>query len=115
MEAHHSANDQRLLPGGVNEMTPDTVTDIVRQALYVALQISAPLLIIAMVVGFGISLFQSVTQINEMTVTFVPKILIFALTLGAFFPWILKTIMHYTINILVHRWDAIISLSNYAN
>ncbi len=95
-------------------MTPDTVTDIVRQALYVSLQVSAPLLIIAMVVGFGISLFQSVTQINEMTLTFVPKILIFAAVLAVFFPWILKIITKYTINILVHQWDALISASNYA-
>ncbi len=96
-------------------MTPDIVTDIVRQALYVSLQVSAPLLIIAMVVGFSISLFQSVTQINEMTLTFVPKILIFATTLGVFFPWILKTIIKYTLNILVHQWDQIVSLSNYAS
>ena len=95
-------------------MTPDTVTDIVRQALYVALQVSAPLLIMAMIVGFGISLFQSVTQINEMTLTFVPKILIFAAILGIFFPWILKILTRFTINILVHQWDAIATSSNYA-
>lgn len=96
-------------------MTPDTVTDIIRQALYIALQISSPMLIIAMVVGFGISLFQSVTQINEMTLTFVPKILIFAATLGVFFPWILKIIISYTMNILVNQWDNIISVSHYAS
>jgi flagellar biosynthetic protein FliQ len=95
-------------------MTPDTITDIVRQALYVSLQVSAPLLIIAMVVGFGISLFQSVTQINEMTLTFVPKILIFATILAIFFPWILKILSKYTLNILVHQWDAIVNASNYA-
>ena len=95
-------------------MTPDTVTDIVRQALYVALQVSAPLLIIAMVVGFGISLFQSVTQINEMTLTFVPKILIFAAILAIFFPWILKILVKYTLNILVDQWDNIVNSTNYA-
>ncbi len=95
-------------------MTPDTITDIVRQALYVALQVSAPLLIIAMIVGFGISLFQSVTQINEMTLTFVPKILIFAAVLGIFFPWILKILTKYTLNILVNQWDALITTSTYA-
>ena len=94
-------------------MTVDQITDIVRQALYVALQVSAPLLIIAMIIGFGISLFQSVTQINEMTLTFVPKILIFALALGIFFPWILKTVIHYTNNILVDQWDKVVDVSNY--
>jgi flagellar biosynthetic protein FliQ len=94
-------------------MTPDQVTDIMRQSLFVALQVSAPLLIIAMIVGFGISIFQSVTQINEMTLTFVPKILIFAFALGVFFPCILKTMLRYTQNILVHQWDKIINLTQY--
>ncbi|MCB1135612.1 MAG: flagellar biosynthesis protein FliQ [Chlamydiia bacterium] len=94
-------------------MTPDQVTDIVRQSLFVALEISAPLLIIAMIVGFGISIFQSVTQINEMTLTFVPKIIIFALSLTIFFPWILKTMLRYTNNILVHQWDKLVSLTQY--
>ncbi len=66
-----------------------------------------------MIVGFGISIFQSVTQINEMTLTFVPKILIFAFALGVFFPWILKTMLRYTQNILVHQWDKIINLTQY--
>ena len=95
-------------------MSPDQVTDIVRGALFVALQIAAPLLIIAMVVGFTISLFQSVTQINEMTLTFVPKMLIFAIALGVFFPWIIKTMTKYTLNVLVHQWDIITSLTHYA-
>jgi len=95
-------------------MSPEQVTDILRYALFVALEISAPLLIIAMVVGFGISLFQSVTQINEMTLTFVPKILIFALAVGFFFPWIIKTMTRFTLNILVNHWDSIVSLTTYA-
>jgi len=96
-------------------MNADQITDIIRQALFVALQISAPLLLIAMVVGFGISVFQSVTQINEMTLTFVPKILIFALTLAIFFPWIIKTMVRFTLNILVSQWDNVTSLTYYAN
>lgn len=96
-------------------MSPDYVTDIIRQSLYIALQVSAPMLIIAMVVGFTISIFQSVTQINEMTLTFVPKILIFALTMSIVFPWILKTIMTFALDILVNHWNKISELSNYAN
>lgn len=95
-------------------MSPDQATDIVRHALFTALQVAAPLLILAMVVGFGISLFQSVTQINEMTLTFVPKILIFATALGLCFPWILKTITQYTLNIIVHQWHALVTASQYA-
>ena len=81
-------------------MTPDTVTDIIRQALYVSLQVSAPLLIIAMVVGFSISLFQSVTQINEMTLTFVPKIIAVALAFAIFLPWIMRLLMDFTIQLI---------------
>jgi|SaaInlStandDraft_3_1057020.scaffolds.fasta_scaffold136466_1 flagellar biosynthesis protein FliQ len=95
-------------------MTPEHITDIMRQTLYTALQVSAPLLIIAMVVGFGISIFQSVTQINEMTLTFVPKILIFAMVLGMAFPWILKTVMKFSINIIVNHWDKVTAMSTYA-
>ncbi|SCA64033.1 Flagellar biosynthetic protein FliQ [Chlamydiales bacterium SCGC AG-110-P3] len=95
-------------------MTPDQVTDIIRGALFVAIQVTSPLLIIAMVIGFGISLFQSVTQINEMTLTFVPKILIFAIALGIFFPWILKTLVQYTLTLLQYHWDTIITTTQYA-
>jgi flagellar biosynthetic protein FliQ len=95
-------------------MTPEQVTDIIRQGLLVALEISSPLLIIAMIVGFGISLFQSVTQINEMTLTFVPKILVFALALGILFPWILKTMSRYAMNIFVYHWNQVISVTSYS-
>ncbi|SCA63767.1 Flagellar biosynthetic protein FliQ [Chlamydiales bacterium SCGC AG-110-M15] len=96
-------------------MTPDQVTDLIRQALYTSMQISAPMLIVAMFVGFTISVFQSVTQINEMTLTFVPKILIFAATISIAFPWMLKTMIKFSKNILVDHWDKITELSKYAS
>ena len=77
-------------------MTPEQVTDIVRQALFVAVEISAPVLLLSMIMGLLISIFQSVTQINEMTLTFVPKILLFAAVFSASFPWMLKTIIKFT-------------------
>lgn len=94
-------------------MTPDQVTDIMRQALFVAMQVSAPLLVLAMVVGFTISIFQSVTQINEMTLTFVPKMIIFTAAFGILFPWILKTMIRYTLNVFVHQWDKLVSVTHY--
>jgi flagellar biosynthetic protein FliQ len=96
-------------------MSPEQVTDIVRQALMMALEISAPMLITAMVVGFAISLFQGITQINEMTLTFVPKILIFCAILAVFFPWMLKSMIKYTHQILIDQWESVIRLSNYAS
>lgn len=95
-------------------MTSDYAVDLVRQTLYVALQVSAPMLLVAMIVGFTISVFQSVTQINEMTLTFVPKILIFAFTMSIAFPWILKTVMAFAVEVLTNHWDKITELSNYA-
>ncbi len=96
-------------------MTPEQIVDIFRNALLVALQISVPLLLISMVIGFTLSVFQSVTQINEMTLTFVPKILIFSLALLILFPWMLKTIIKFTNLILISHWDKITSLSTYAS
>lgn len=94
-------------------MNADMATDLVRQALYVSLQISAPLLLVAMIIGLGISVFQSVTQINELTLTFVPKMLVFGVLLGVLFPWIVKTMLAYTNNILLYQWEKLISLTQY--
>lgn len=91
------------------------MTDLIRLALFTAMEVSAPLLGIAMVVGLSISVFQSVTQINEMTLTFVPKILIFALVLIVTFPWMLKTMMKFTNDIIVHHWANVVSLSSYTS
>ena len=96
-------------------MTPEQITDIIRQTLYTALQICGPMLIVAMIVGFSISLFQSVTQINEMTLTFVPKILIFAVVFGTAFPWMFKVMMKFATNVLVSHWDNLTAVANYAS
>jgi flagellar biosynthesis protein FliQ len=95
-------------------MTPDHVTQIIRQALFTAMTISTPLLLIALIVGFTIALFQSVTQINEMTLTFVPKVIIFAFSVSFFFPWMLKIMLKYTTDVLIHHWDKVTELSNYS-
>lgn len=76
-------------------MPTETVLELVNNALKVALIISAPMLLTALVVGILISLFQAVTQIQEMTLTFIPKILatvfVLMLTLG----WMIQTIIEY--------------------
>lgn len=96
-------------------MTPEQITDIIRNALFISLEISAPILLTAMIVGFAISLFQGLTQISEMTLSFVPKLLIFATILAIFFPWMLKTMTRYTQHILVDQWESLIKLTNYTN
>ena len=77
-------------------MTPDDVVAIGRQALEMTVLLSAPVLLVSLVIGVLISVFQAVTQIQEQTLSFVPKflavILIFLFTL----PWALDTLMRYT-------------------
>ncbi|MBF0144238.1 MAG: flagellar biosynthesis protein FliQ [Magnetococcales bacterium] len=76
-------------------MSVETVLELVLNALKVALLISAPMLLTALVVGIVISLFQSVTQIQEMTLTFIPKILATFLALSLTMPWMVQTLMDY--------------------
>ena len=73
-------------------MTPTTVIDLGRQALEITLLVSAPLFIAALVTGLVISIFQAATQINEMTLTFVPKV---AAMLGVF--WVSMSFMTSTL------------------
>ncbi len=66
------------------------------QALVVTLKISAPILIISMVVGLVISIIQTTTSIQEQTLTFVPKLIAVFLSIAVFFAWILHTAMDFT-------------------
>jgi flagellar biosynthetic protein FliQ len=68
-------------------MTPEAVVDIAQQALKVILLVSGPMLLAGMVVGLVISIFQAATQINEMTMTFVPKIVTVFVVLVVTLPW----------------------------
>ena len=80
-------------------MSQDLAIDLGRRALEIALMISAPVLITSLVVGLGISIFQAVTMINEVTLTFVPKILSVFLALVIFLPWMLRIIVGFTQNL----------------
>jgi flagellar biosynthetic protein FliQ len=71
-------------------MTPQMVVAIGREALTLTVMISGPLLLFALIVGLIISIFQAITQIQEMTLTFVPKILAVALALLIFLPWMIN-------------------------
>ena len=71
-------------------MTPEYVVGIARQAIETTLMCAAPMLIAALVIGLVISIFQAATQINEQTMTFIPKIVGVFVTLLIFAPWILQ-------------------------
>ena len=76
-------------------MTEGQVLDIARQALYTIILCSAPLLIISLVVGLVISIFQTVTSIQEQTLTFVPKIICVFLGMMIFGSWILTNLTEF--------------------
>jgi flagellar biosynthesis protein FliQ len=81
-------------------MTPETVIHIGRTAVETILLTAAPMLIAAMVFGLVISIFQAATQINEQTMTFIPKIVAVFVTLLIFGPWIINLLVTFTIGIL---------------
>jgi flagellar biosynthetic protein FliQ len=76
-------------------MTPDTVVAIVRQALEVAMLAAGPMLLASLLTGLLISVFQAATQINEMTLSFIPKILVMFIVLVITGPWTLQLLVDY--------------------
>lgn len=76
-------------------MTPTTVVDLGRQAIEVTLLVSAPLFLAALVTGLIISIFQAATQINEMTLSFVPKVVVIFVTLVLAGPWMITTLTDF--------------------
>ena len=77
-------------------MSPETVLTIAREALTVTTLLAAPLLLVALVTGVLVGILQAATQINEMTLSFIPKLLALMLTLLITGPWMLQLITSYT-------------------
>ena len=77
-------------------MSPDLVVDIAKDAIEITLYLSLPILGVGLIVGLLVSLFQAVTQIQEATLTFVPKIVATFLSLLFLLPWMLDKMMTYT-------------------
>ncbi|MGY8527017.1 flagellar biosynthesis protein FliQ [Paracidovorax citrulli] len=76
-------------------MTPETVMTIATQAMKMTLLLAGPLLLVALVAGLVISLFQAATQINEMTLSFIPKLLALFITMVLVGPWMINTFVDY--------------------
>ena len=76
-------------------MSPETVVTLGRQALELMLIVSAPLLLVALVLGLAVSFFQAITQLNEQTLSFLPKLVGVALTLIVAGPWMISTLVDY--------------------
>ena len=77
-------------------MTPETVMTVSQRALEITLLLSAPLLLAALLVGLLVGIFQAATQINEMTLSFIPKLLGMAAAIVIAGPWMLKLLVSYT-------------------
>lgn len=77
-------------------MTPEMVMDLAHKTLLVTSMIAAPMLLIALIAGLVIGMLQAATQINESTLSFIPKLLLLVLTLFAAGPWILKVLIEFT-------------------
>jgi flagellar biosynthetic protein FliQ len=81
-------------------MTPESVVQIGQHALYVAMLMAAPLLLTALAVGLLVGVIQAATQINEMTLSFIPKLAAMALVGLIAGPWILRTLVQFTRQII---------------
>jgi flagellar biosynthetic protein FliQ len=77
-------------------VTLDSATDLVRHTLVITLLIASPMLIIGLVVGVAISILQAITQIQEQTLTLIPKITAMMVAAAVLLPWIATRLMEYT-------------------
>ncbi len=82
-------------------MNPSEAVTLAQNAIIIAILLSSPLLIVGMVVGIMIALFQATTQIQEMTLTFVPKIFAVMLTLLFFSSWMITKVIDYTEDLII--------------
>jgi flagellar biosynthesis protein FliQ len=80
-------------------MNQDQVVSIVVDAMSVSLKLALPVLLVALVVGLAVSIFQAVTQIQEQTLTFIPKVVAMAVVVVVAGPWMLGQIVSYTQNL----------------
>jgi flagellar biosynthetic protein FliQ len=81
-------------------MTEDVVLNLGREAIFMTVMLAAPLLLSALVVGLIVSIFQAVTQINESTLTFIPKMITIVVVLIVMAPWMTQLMMSYTTELL---------------
>ncbi len=88
-------------------MTDAGVLDLAQRALMVAVMVASPILGIGLIVGLIVSIFQAATQIQEMTLTFVPKILAIIASVVVFGPWMLTSLVNFTTKLLTNLPDMV--------
>jgi len=87
------------------------IVDIARDALRTALYVAGPALIVSMVVGLSISVFQVVTSLQDQTVAFVPKVVAVMATVVLCFPWMMRLLLHFTTRMFT-EWNGVIKALN---
>ena len=80
-------------------MTPEEIVGVGREALFMAIQVAGPILVVGLIVGLMIGIFQATTQIQEMTLVFVPKLVVMVLLLLFLGKWIAVNMIFYTVSI----------------
>ncbi|MFC5524810.1 flagellar biosynthesis protein FliQ [Rhodanobacter ginsengisoli] len=88
-------------------MTPESIMEFGQHALYVAMLVAAPLLLTALAVGLLIGVIQAATQINEMTLSFIPKLIAMALVGLITGPWMLRVLVQFTRQLIQSLPDAV--------
>ena len=83
-------------------MSVDFIVGIMAETIRITLMISAPVLLVGLIVGVVISLFQAVTQVQEMTLVFVPKIVVCLITLVFALPWMINILLSFTHNLFTN-------------
>ena len=83
-------------------MTPEETLTLLNNALWITVMISAPILLSVLVIGVFIGMLQAATQINEMTLSFIPKLIILFLVLLIAGPWMLSTLLNYVTNLITN-------------
>jgi flagellar biosynthetic protein FliQ len=78
-------------------MTQDLCQELVKQAVFTCLSVAGPMLVVGLVTGLVVGIFQAVTQVHEMTLTFIPKIVAVAVALVIFMPWMLAKLTGFSL------------------
>jgi len=83
-------------------MTPDTVLGLLYESMKIVILLSLPVLLSGLIIGIIVALFQAATQIQEMTLIFIFKLIAVGVSLLIFFPWIMRTLLDFTIKTFVN-------------
>ena len=83
-------------------MTPEFIVELAKKSLQITIMVSAPMLGFGLLIGVAVSIFQAVTSIQEMTLTFIPKIVGVMVATVIFFPWMLQMLMSFTAEIFMN-------------